>query len=121
MMSVKSRTDNHTVSVYPSPGRQDFTFNGPATPRVVETAPGEHKLEAVEFRSSGAFTGPTLVVWSDGSFRHIVQRRGQAVSGRQRRLKRKQSRRAAKAIGTNDANTTVGSNDNDNVNAVNGE
>ena len=119
-MSVKSRTANTlTAAIYRSPGRQDFTFNGPPIPRVVETAPGEHKLEAVQFRATGAFGGGTQVVMSDGSFRNIGPRRGQAVSGRQRRLSRKQARKAAKAIGTTGANQTVGSNDN--VNAVNGE
>ncbi len=97
-MSVNLRTtDTHQVMVYRSPGREDkWTIRGAPEPRTRVTEAGERKLEGVTFRSAGAYTGKTLMVMTDGSFRHITVRRPSGLSGRQRVQYRKHLRRVAK-------------------------
>ncbi len=124
-MSVNLRTaDTYQVMVYRSPGHDGTP--GPPQPRVVVNEAGERKLEGVTFRSAGAYTGKTLMVMTDGSFRHITPRRPAGVSGRGRRNYRKHARRVAKlpnqpieSVGTSGAVSSVDSSgDNNNVNAV---
>ncbi len=78
--------DSYKVRVTASPGRLD----GKAGPRVATPAAISGKFQVAQMQD-----GAKLVLFSDGSFRNVHNRRPSGLSGRQRRKILKRERRNA--------------------------
>lgn len=82
--------EQRMVRVTTSPGRSDGKTAGPVVQKPVAI---EGKFQVAEMQD-----GTRYVVFADGSFRNVHNRRQTGLSGRQRRIIRKEENRRARRV-----------------------